>query len=66
VTGRAGRPFRPELVDEPVTGHNLVRVKHEEREQRPLLRTADRNRPAVANGLERPEQSKFHLPPWRL
>ena len=42
---RGGRPVGPELVDQPVTRDDLVRVQKQQRKQRPLTRSAERQRP---------------------
>ena len=61
VARGAGRPVGPQLVDHPVARDHLVGVQEQERDQRPLLRSPERNRPAVPNSFERPEQQELHL-----
>src|SRR3712207_7028658 len=41
VGGRPQRPRSPELVDQAVGGHDLVRAHEEEREERPLPRASE-------------------------
>ena len=52
--GRAGggRLVGPELVEQPVTRDDLVRVQKQQREQRPLTRPAERQRPPVDGDLQ--------------
>jgi hypothetical protein len=55
-----GRSRPPEQVSETVGRDNLVRMQREDREQRPLLRTADRNLALLVPDLQRPEDADIH------
>ena len=52
----------PELVDQRLAGDDLVRAQEEKREQRPLLASAEGDEPAVADDLERTEDSELQPP----
>jgi hypothetical protein len=56
----ARRPLAPESVDQAVSGHDLVGVQQEEREQRALLPTADRDDSALQAHLDNSEHGEFH------
>src|SRR5215469_3553887 len=51
-----GRMLSPQPLSQAIPGHRLVRVKKQDREQRPLLAAADVQEPAVNARLYRPEQ----------
>ena len=50
----------PELVDQPVTREDLVGVHEQQRQQRTLLRTRERQRPLPVMDLERTQDSVLH------
>ncbi len=50
----------PEVVDETIDRHDPARVKQQQREQRLLLAACQLDGAAVADGLERSENSKLH------
>jgi hypothetical protein len=59
---RRRRALAPQLVDDPVARHDLVRVEQQQREQRPLLRRPELDRRTVDHRLERAKQPKLdHL-----
>jgi len=47
-----------EFVDRPVTRDDLVGVQEQDGEERTLLRTAERQRAVLADGLERSQESE--------
>ena len=49
----------PELVDEAVRGHDLVRVHEQNREQLPLAHRLQRDRKSMVDRLERPQNAEF-------
>src|SRR5205085_2539299 len=51
-----GRPLSPQAVDRALSWDDLVRIQEQEGEQRPLLRTAERQRHAVPRYLQWPEK----------
>jgi hypothetical protein len=55
------RPLAPQLVDEPVRGHDLVAVQHQQREQRSALATAHRDGTLAVVDLQRSEQAEVHV-----
>ena len=59
VGGCRWRRVAPEPLHEPVTGHALVRVQEEEREQRTLPRPGHRHPGPVGAHLERAEQAEL-------
>jgi hypothetical protein len=61
VGGGPGRMRSPELVDEPVCRDDLVRTGEKEREKCPLPRAAKRERMAMLDDLERPQDSELHV-----
>lgn len=63
LASRLGRPSFPELLDEGVRRHDLVGAQEEERQQRPVLRGADRDLAVVPRHLERTQDPELHLPP---
>jgi hypothetical protein len=50
----------PELVDQPVAGHDLVRVQQEQREQGPLPRTSEIDPVTVLGNIERAKDAELH------
>ena len=48
-----------QLADQPLTGDHAVRAQEEQREQRPLLRPADRHRPAIDANHERSQDPEL-------
>ena len=50
----------PELVDQPVRAERLVGVQQQQRQQRPLLAPAERDRAALVEDLERAENAEVH------
>ncbi len=58
---RLRRPFTPQHVDQPVAGDRLVRVEEEIREERARQSPLQRDRPAVLDHRERPEDSELHV-----
>jgi hypothetical protein len=64
VLNELRRPCRrcltPQLVHEPIAGHDLVRVQEEHRQQRPLLRRPQLDQHAPLGDLERPEDPELH------
>ena len=61
VRGRAGRPSAPQLLDQPVCRHDLVRAREQEGEQRPLPRAAEREHTALLDDLERSQDAELHV-----
>ena len=58
--------FIPELRDQPVARDHLVGMQQQERQQCPLLRSAEGESPVIVVDLERPEYPEVHgLPPGR-
>ena len=55
-----GRSSAPQIVDQAVTRHELVRVEEQDREERPLLRRIQGNDAALGDRLEWPEDAEFH------
>ena len=61
-----GRVLAPEVVDQPVTGNDLVEVKKEHSEKGTRLRPAEGDLAAVIPRLERSQDPELHLwPPGR-
>ena len=58
VGGRVGRRPAPELVDQAVERHHLVRVQQEQREDCPLLRSPERQGRPVRGDLERAQDAE--------
>src|SRR5206468_6171055 len=56
------RPFSPQTVDRALARDDLVGVQEQEGEQRPLLRTAERQRHAVLRHLQWPEKPELRGP----
>ena len=58
--GGGRRGLRPQLLDQPIAGNELVRTDQQDREQGSLLRCAQRHlRPFMAH-FERPEDLELH------
>src|SRR6266851_2484053 len=61
---RALRAFRcpraPQAVDQSIAGDDLVPAQQQRRQQRPLLRPAKRQRPAIDPDLDRAEDQEVH------
>jgi hypothetical protein len=57
---RRARRLVPESVDEMVAGQHGAAVQQELGEERPLLRAAERHRPASRQGLDGPEDPELH------
>ena len=55
-----GRSSAPQIVDQAVTRHELVRVEEQDREERTLLRRVQGNHAALGDRLEWPEDAEFH------
>jgi hypothetical protein len=49
-----------ELFEQSFARHDAIGAHQQDGEQRPLSRSADRQRPAVRSCLERPEDEEFH------
>ena len=58
---RRGRPLTPKLVDQPVRRERLVRMDQQERQQRTLLATPERDRSPLIADLERTEDVEIHV-----
>ena len=58
VRHRIGRRFAPELVDETVDGHDLVRLQEEQREDGPLLGAAEWQQRPVRGDLKRAQDAE--------
>ena len=54
------RRLAPELVDQPLACDELVRVQEQDRQDEPLLQPAQRNRLALVDHLQRPEDPVLH------
>src|SRR5581483_239289 len=57
----AGRPLRPELVEEAVARDDLVRMEEQDRQERALLRPSDGDDALAVPGLERAEKPELQL-----
>jgi hypothetical protein len=57
------RLFTPQLVDESLGAHDLVRVEEQQREHSSSLRARDLDRPIAVEDLQRAEDPKLHLAP---
>ena len=60
LDSRRGRGVPPELVDQQVTGHGLVRAQKQQRQERSLLTAAKRQHPASVPDLDRAEDAELH------
>ena len=58
--GVGGWTLPPELVDQTVRAERLVGVQQEQRQERPLLAAAERDRVALLEDLERAENAEVH------
>jgi hypothetical protein len=59
VSHRGGRLFAPDVLDQPLIGHDLVRTEQQRGEDGALLGPAEFDRPAVrVLGAERAEDAK--------
>ena len=56
VARTRGRVLAPQLVDQPVGGHDATAHQRQDREQRPRPLTPQRHRPAIHPRLDRTEQ----------
>ena len=63
LRGGRRRTFVPETVDQRLGGDDFVRPQQKQREQRALLRTAERHRPVLVDHLERSEDAVVHVAP---
>ena len=62
--GGGGHRLAPELVEQHVGRHDLVRVQEQDREHGSLLRAAERDRAIAGRGLDRAEEpEREHLVP---
>ncbi len=61
-----GRLPAPQLVDQALAGHDVVRVQQEQRKQSALLGTPELQEPAFVFHLERSEDPELHASPLRL
>jgi hypothetical protein len=50
----------PQLVDQPVARHDLIRVQQENRQHGALLAARERKLPPVVADLERAEDAEIH------
>jgi hypothetical protein len=57
--GGTRRRLSPQLVDQPLPRQRLTGCEQQRGEQRPLLRSPERDRPAVENRLERAQNAEF-------
>ena len=60
LRGARRQPLRPQRLEQLAAGHDAVRVQQQQRQQRPLLATPQRQRTVVRGHLERPEHGKPH------
>ena len=60
LLGGRRRRFAPELVDQALRETNLVRMQEQRREHDPLLQRPERNRLALVEHLQRPEDAELH------
>jgi hypothetical protein len=59
--GRGPRgPLTPQLIDQAVNRDHLATVQHQDSQQGPLLRRAERQRLAVPRHLQRPKYPEIH------
>ena len=59
IFGPSPGRLSPDLVDQALGRHDLVRAQEEDREERPLLARSDVQHAAPPNDLERPEDAKL-------
>jgi len=57
---RGRRLVGPEILDQTVARDRLVHVEQQDREERPRLRRAQRDRAAFGDSFERPEDAELH------
>jgi hypothetical protein len=55
---RRRRSLAPQLIDQTIARDRLPAAQHQDREQRPLLRPAEQNRPLLLDHLERPQNAE--------
>ena len=60
LSGRGRRRLAPELVDQALARDELVRMQEQDRQDEPLLQPAQRDRLALVDHLERPEDPVLH------
>ena len=65
VAGGGGRVVGPQLLDQPIAGHDAVGLQQQDREQRPLLGAAEREPVTVRADLERAEDAEVDGSPGR-
>jgi hypothetical protein len=66
VRRRRRRALPPEPVDQPLAPDRPVGVEEQERQHRARAQPAERQRGALAHGLERPEHTELQaVPPLR-
>src|SRR5436190_1337086 len=58
--GRGRRRLAPELVDQALARDELVRMQEQDRQDEPLLQPSQRDRLALVDHLERPEDPVLH------
>jgi Protein kinase domain len=61
VASRFGSSFPPQLFDQPVGRDDLVRAGEQQGQQRPLPRSAERERTALLDDLERSQDPELHV-----
>jgi hypothetical protein len=62
LDGGSGRPLAPQLVDDPVARHDLVRVEQQQSQQGSLLRRPEPDRRTVHHRLQRAQQPELDHP----
>ena len=55
-----GRRLAPQLIDQPLPGHDLVRMQEQNAEHRPVLQRPKRNLPTLEEHHQRTENPKLH------
>jgi hypothetical protein len=65
VLRRPRRLLAPQRVDQAVDRHDLLRAREQQRQQRPLPRSAERDDLPVPDDLERPEDPELDAAPAR-
>jgi hypothetical protein len=66
VSGGPGRSIGPERVDEPVSRDDFVRVEEQEGQEGAGLRATQRERAAVPEGFDRPQNAELRKYPLQL
>jgi hypothetical protein len=56
---RRRRSVAPQLIDQTIARDRLPTAQQQDREQRPLLRPAEQNRPLLLDHLERPQDAEL-------